>query len=238
MTSPSPTLRETEASNRLQQLLKKQESCQSPCLWAITPGKTTLDDAQEILRSLGLPLIHTSEKPEEDSYATDFGFENGLSAAIVLTVRNGLIAVIQTNVGLINYTGSSLVRDWLAFSPDVILEQYGVPDRVDFHVSTPPYGGTSVPTISYTMAIYFEEIDLILEYDSVPVRDEEFIKICPLVDKFSGVGAWLGKDPENAPGKTGVTLQDAASLAPEQFYELMLQEPETACFNLSRAAFQ
>ncbi len=49
--TPVSTFSPTEASARLQDLLKTNAGCRLPCWWGITPGKTTWDEAEEYLKT-------------------------------------------------------------------------------------------------------------------------------------------------------------------------------------------
>jgi hypothetical protein len=234
--TPLPTVGPTQAKNTLLQLLMKQEPCQSPCFWGITPNQTTIGEAQNIFNRLDLKLNNTLQKEEKDYYATDFGFGSGASVSIVLRVQNGLVDSIRTDIGLANYKSVPPVREWLAFSPETILPQYGTPTRVEFQITAPPCDDPSACTVFYVMIIYFDKPDLFVEYDSKLINDEKIIKVCPLLDQYDGVSIWLGKNADNVPTNAGVSLEKATSLTIEQFYTLMLQKPKAACFDLSRDA--
>jgi hypothetical protein len=236
--TPLTTLGPTQAQEALQQLLRKQETCQSPCFWGIVPSKTALGEAQKIFNQLQIPLMHTLRKEQKDFYATGFSFKNGLGISIVFRVQNGLIDSLNMGIGLANDKASPAMREWLAFSPETMISQYGNPTYVEFSLPAAPSNGAS-PYIFYVMTMYFDSSNLIVEYDSsLFSRDEKLIRVCPLVDKFDGVRVWLGKDADNSPIKVGVPLERAASLTIAQFSNLMLQgSKKTACFDLSKVAF-
>ncbi|MCC6271068.1 MAG: hypothetical protein IT190_07310 [Microbacteriaceae bacterium] len=234
--TPLPTLEPTQAKETLQQLLVKQEPCQSPCFWGITPNQTTTGEAQNIFNQLNIPLLDMNQNGEKDYYAVDFGFQNGLSVVVALRSQDGLIDSIRTGIGFANYKSLSSEREWSAFSPETILTQYGTPTYVEFYISSVPSDGSSPYTISYVMIMYYDLSNLVIEYDSKLIKDEKIIKVCPLLDKYDSVSIWLGHNAENVPTKRGVSLENSTSLSVEQFSTLMLQKSNTACFDLSRDA--
>lgn len=233
-----PTLEPTQARDELRQLLAKHEYCQQPCFWGIKPNITTISEAQSIFNRLNIPLDHLIFKDNngKDFYATDFGFRNGLSVVISLRVQNEIIDSFYTGIGLSNYKGFASQQDWLAFSPETIMGQYGIPTRVDFNIGIAP-GAPPSPTISYGMRIYLDSSDLIIQYDSKLLQDERIIKVCPLTDNYDGVAIWVGKDANHAPQKDGIPIDVATALTLEQFYNLMLHEKNKACFELLRDEF-
>jgi len=233
---PLATLQPTQAKDMLRRLLSEQELCNSPCFWKITPNQTTLGEAENVFNYLNIPLVHTFQNDRKDFYATDFGFESGVSVSIVIRVQNNLVDSLRTDIGLVNYKGSVAEQEWLAFSPKTILAQYGTPSRVEFYLSRGPQANSSIPDISYNMTVYFDSLDLIIEYISGKTKDNDLIRSCPLIDRIDNISVWLGENADHAPSKNGVPLETATSLTLEQFYSLMLQEPDTACFDLSRDA--
>jgi hypothetical protein len=231
--SPEPN----ESKDVLQQLLMNQGLCKSPCFWGITPDRTTLGEAQNIFNSLGLDLIQTSQEGEMVFYATSFGLENGVVTSVVLRVQNNLIDSIRTNIGFTNYEGSLLLQEALAFSPVSIQIQYDAPTYVEFYISRAPNDGSSLNTVSYVMTTYYDSSDLVVEYKSKSISDENIIKICPLTDNFESVSVWHGKNAKNAPLKEGISLEKATPLSLEEFAGLVAEEPDNSCFDLNREHF-
>jgi hypothetical protein len=236
--TPFITLKPNEAKSALQRLLIQQEFCRPPCFWGIAPNHTTLKEAQNIFAYFGIPLSQTNQTNGKDYFATDFGLQSGLSVSIVLGVQSDLVDSLRTNIGLANYTSSPAVREWLAFSPETILTQYGIPTYVEFGLAVAPNDQPSSNSISYAMILYFDSYDLVIEYDSKLIKDEKVIKVCPLIDSFDGIWVWSGKNAENMPTRQGISLEEAAVLTNQQFHDLMLQDPQNACIGLSRDAFQ
>lgn len=231
--TPLPTLEPTLAMSTLRQLLLEQPFCQFPCFWGVEPTQTSLGEAQNIFASLGIPLTYTLREEDKDFYSTVFGLENGLAVSIVLRVHDGIVDSSKTGIGFANYNDFSNSKEWVAFSPETILAQYGPPTYVEFYLSSPPCGDSSCK-ISYSMTMYFDMYDLVVQYDSRLLEDQQTIEICPLSDEYEGVSAWLGKNAENVPTRRGVSLEKSTDLTLEQFYSSILQNPSTSCFDLSR----
>lgn len=232
--TPLPTLEITQSKELLRQLLVKQEICQNPCFWYIEPEQTTLEEAQSIFKRLNLPLTKTLERGNYNFYATSFGFESGMSVSIVLVEQNTIVASIKTSIGLANYKESSSTREWLAFSPETVISQYGKPTHVEFNIGQIPSDGSTNKTIFYILTMYFDSYNLIVEYNSKLVENEKSIKVCPLIDEYDGVVLWLGKNTDHSPQRLSVSLENSTTLSLNQFQDLMIQQSEKACFDLSR----
>ena len=53
-----PTLLPDEASLKIKELLENHRGCQLPCLWGISPGKTTWEDARDFLSPMAIWMHH------------------------------------------------------------------------------------------------------------------------------------------------------------------------------------
>ncbi len=233
--TPLPTLETTEAMDTIRKLLAYDVDCESPCLWGIIPGRTTLGEAQNIFNRLQHPL----ERGQMigDVYSSIFGFKDGLSLTVILSVDNGYVTRIKLGIGLTNFKGATYPRPWLAYSPETLLNKYGPPSEVYFRVDYPHEEGFPIGTAWYDMVMYFETNHVIVEYGSGLTEEDNLIKACPLSDHFtSGIGIWLGEDPVNPPRK-GVPLETATTLTLDEFYNLLKHGSESACFDLIKEAF-
>lgn len=233
--TPPPTLGLNESEDAIRQLLKQDEICQFVCIWGITPGRSSWGEAQNVFTRLQLSLFHTQREDKTDSYAADFGFDDQLSGSIQLTVKKGQVDFIRMNIGLANFKGPNIPRKWQAYSPETLLNKYGPPSKVEFFLNYPTEEGFPVGTVWYGMVIYFDAYNLIAEYNQGLSKDENFIKACPLLDKFSGISIWLGENPENPP-PSGMPMDKATTSLTtfDQFENLFEQAPEQACFHLSK----
>jgi hypothetical protein len=112
-----------------------------------------------------------------------------------------------------------------------LIDHYGTPTKIEVFVG----GG---PRDMYDMVIYYDTIDLIIQYISnidTYVRDTNSFRLCPLVDQYETVTVWLGKDPEYPPHPS-MTLEDATGLSLEEFSNLMKGNPVEACIEIPHDA--
>jgi hypothetical protein len=243
--TPFVTLEPEQAKGKLLQLLKDQEACSlsHPCFWGITPGETTLSEAEGIFANLGI-FIEAFNEDGKIIYAKGLDVGNGLHLHVRLRTKdNEIVESLQTDVFVLDSKKDALTQqEWSAFSPPKILATYGKPSRVDFYLSHDLQDGfppnTYIPTF-YHFVMHFEESGLVIEYGRNVFTDENTFTACPLIDKSKGVRVFLGEnfDTRRSP-PPGIPVEQATSLSLDQFYNLMLQNPEKACFNLSKDVFK
>lgn len=226
--TPPIALEPHQASDAIRDFFQEPTNCSAPCFWGIIPGQTKIDDAKNIFFELGLEIIHTP-LDGKDLYGVEYFFGNGFSS-IVLVEEDGIVSTLETSI-LPNEQESAGLREWLAYSPETLINQYGTPSRVDFFV------GRAAPTPLHSMIMYFDTLDLIVEYSGADiVMDMSTLKVCPLVSQVDSVRLWIGRNPQYLP-PAGVPLEDASSLTLEEFSELMFGDPIDACFNLKAEKF-
>jgi hypothetical protein len=88
------------------------------------------------------------------------------------------------------------------------------------------------------MEMYFEQAKLIVQYIGANLLNVDLpkLEICPLTNQVEYIQIWMGDDPRYPPSP-GVPLEEATSLTLEEFSELMMGDPNKACFNLREEVF-
>jgi hypothetical protein len=222
-----PTLNSDQAKETIQALLKESADCLAPCFWGITPSKTTLEEAKQNLAHLGIRPQYTNTLDNKEYYDSSYTFDYGLSISLLLATKDGVVQNLVVNITPeLQQTG--VPRGWLAYSPETLIARYGIPSQAGIVVDTGP-------RTFFAMDIYFDKFDLVIQYAGYGLVASD-TRICPLIEQFESVRVWLGKNPENPPGKA-VPLEEATSLTMEEFSALMADSPEKACFNLKAEAF-
>lgn len=221
--TPLNTLEPNEAEEAIRKLLQEPVDCAAPCFWGITPGKTTLEEAGEIFSHFGLPLSVPNTYRGKDFSGTHFEFDSGLEPSVTLTIQDNIVVNIHIRITP-EKQEVGVRREWSAYSPETLIERYGPPTRVDFGVDWGPY-------VSFAMQIYYDELDLIIQYygDNIIPGNPEPSLMCPLAIKFDAVWLWLGENPVSPPG-LGVPLDVVTSLTIDEFAQLMIGDPDAACF--------
>jgi hypothetical protein len=235
--TPLPTIELDRVDATLHDFIMNQNNCHSHCFWGITPNQTTISELQNIFSQVGKKLVHTTQKGNKLFYSKSYTLKNGIVVSIVVRTQNEIIDSTRTDISFVNYEGDSPLQNASAFSPDYIISEYGIPNRVEFYLSNGPDDGSS-PTTSYFMVMYFDSSDLIVRYHSRHFTDKDEIKICPLTDGLDDLTLWQGKDAEDAPSAKGTLLEKATSLTRQEFADLLLKQNSMQCFELRRAAFQ
>ena len=219
--TPPPTMEPAQAEEMLRKFLKEPLDCAAPCFWGITPRQTTLGEATNILAELGIALEPVYPGFHK-FYQAEYEFGNGLSVQLNPTVKDGVVANIMVSIHP-EKQRSGVKREWQAFSPDALISRYDLPSRVGFSL------GRVATNPRYSMTIFYDELDMIIQYGSPEGID---LKICPLADRIDYIRIWFGKDPDHPPLTGGVPLATATTMTMEEFGELMTGDPGKACFML------
>lgn len=223
------TLRPDQTNEFIKERLQYPIDCDAPCLWGIVPGKTTINEALNILSQLGLESKRI-DYAGLTFHTTESRLDNGLSLTITLTDQDGMVQNLRFDI--LPEIQKKTVRQWLAYSPETLTNRYGLPSKVTFALD---WG----PRSYFEMDIYFDQADLIVEYighDVIP-RQKAPAKICPLSSQYELVRIWMGKNPYQPPAK-GVLLPEATQLTVQEFAKLMSGPAELACFTINDEVFQ
>jgi hypothetical protein len=192
------------------------------------PGRTTLGEAKSIFTHFGLPIKSTTLDNKE-FYGVNYESDRGLSVSPILTVQNDLVQNLSVKVHP-EQSEADVPREWLAYSPETLISRYGPPSRVDLFL------GRVAPTPTDLMVLYFDNVDLIVEYVGTALLRGPDLEMCPLSNKVDFLQIWMGDDPQYPP-PSGVPLEEATSLNMPDFAKLMMRNPDEACFNLDEKAF-
>lgn len=233
--TPLPSLDPLTAEEAIKALLQETNECQAPCIWGIVPGESSYGEARNLLTQLGLLMIFSTKQLGNTFYQFEYVFENGLSVDVILTTKADLIENLRLFIEPVQQQSGD-EREWSAFSQETLISQYGSPSNIDFSINL-IHEEDNENKAWYHMVMSFDSRDLIIEYNFAETQNlNSAYLICPLVDDFQGVRIWVGKDPVDPPlGGTGIV--DAASMTIDEFAELLLISPQTACLNLNGAVF-
>lgn len=228
--TPLITLEPEKANEKIKTLLREPVDCSAPCFWGIVPGQTSNEEARNIFSHLGLPMASRVNEGKGFS-SIHYVLDSGLSIRVILKLQNNIVENIQARITP-EKRNAGIPRDWLAYSPETLIKRYGAPSRVDFVVD---WG----PNLLFVMNMYFDKIDLIVEYSSTSINSNLqnwSLQVCPLTDQFDTAWLWMGKNPEDPPGQ-GRSLESVTSLTLEEFSKLMTGDLNQACFTLNGDIF-
>ena len=143
-------------------------------------------------------------------------------------MSGALLENIEVTPYIFRHTKEGSPREWIAYSPETLIKRYGKPSRVEFAVD-------KQQSITVVMILYFDTSDLIVAYSGYDMYPWMF---CPLTTApFDSVRLWIGPNPRNTPSFDTVALENATSLTMDQFTQLMLGDPQKACFSVNMNAF-
>jgi hypothetical protein len=237
--TPVDSLEPEIAKATLEPLLRDPLNCAIPCFWGIIPGKTDFDEARTLFSRLGFtPFEGTDPNSGRDFYTISYESSIGRRSAVTLLPTNHQVKNIVITPEIVKQKEGS-PREWIAYSPETLIRKYGKPSRVEFALD---WG----PNFVIVMILYFEASDLIAlysGYNMIPDRPRS-PRVCPLTAPFDHVRLWIGPNPPNPPLtgspdplEKGIPLEEATSLTVDQFTDLMLGDPQQACFTVNGDVF-
>ncbi|MEW5867913.1 MAG: hypothetical protein AB1894_01450 [Chloroflexota bacterium] len=230
--TPFPTLSAQEREEWMRLLFKTNGDCGPPCFWRIVPGKTDFNQAKGLMTRLGLELIHTTPS----FYGVPYRYKNDFGGEILFEVEDDIVASLSVSM---NIDLESPRSEWMAYWPENILRTYGVPSLIRLFRSM-QHDGNEPLYIYIDYDLFFDDQDVIISYRSVFIDEigEDFYHFCPGRAPVPSMRMWYGKEPHYPPSRTtGTSLEEAAALTNEEFYRLITESPETACFDLKVSAF-
>jgi hypothetical protein len=224
--TPLPTLLPKQAQEAFKKLFWDNTSCLAPCFMGIIPDKSSYEDVNAIFTNLGFGFKKTAEQDSVEFYATGYTFDSGIENRVRLYVQSGIVKGLLTLIQPPGNQGTSVRHELSTYSPNTLIDQYGLPSKVEFFADRGP-------SPLHVMYMYFDTRDLIVEY-GYDLRLN--LRVCPLTDQLHAIRIWLGQHLINPPSKA-VPLEDATQMTMEDFSKLMTGNQNKACFYLKEEKF-
>ena len=239
--TPGPTYSPAEEEAYWIEMISSKESCELPCWWGITPGKSPEHDLLVLYRPWGLNKWYpwpTSNVLEEQVYPLHVNQFNSLNLALTVYTQSGIvqrISILADNLEIFPDFAKAMRR----YSLSNVLLRHGKPSRVLFLIdrqieANAPrvyyfwvfydqlgtlvfYSGEGWTSIGYNIRICssFEEVRYIQFYLQSPESD------IPLENIFSG---GLG------PMALDATIEKMTNLNLDDFYNEFVDENRKSCF--------
>ena len=233
-----PELSLAEQQKLMKELVRTNGNCVSPCVWGIVPNQTTWAEARNFLLSMDQTLKMggiSFTLGNTDNNQGDLG-------GGIFIVREELVVGIE--LGMFLDIRNKVRGDWAAFTPEGIFARYGVPSEILFwHRSmyrpSPPDG----KFIDYIeMTLFYDSLDVVVTYYEgfSPLKGNSY-HYCPAPLDYSSVhfAIWVGKAAPDLPlHNQGILLEDVSALTRQEFFQQVIQNPGTACFDLEAKAFE
>lgn len=225
--TPISTFSPTEASSRLQDLLKTNAGCRLPCWWGITPGKTTWDEAEEYLKTF--TALSTTQGSNE-LFA--------INAYLPLSKEKGTLShtyYIKNNIviGI-----DAFVYDWMPLLYlSNFLTEYGPPDEAFVRTFRYDENGSQ----PYQIDLFYGKLGVLLEYSGgTPNTVGEKIQNCfdnlysPFIYIWSSDTPMTSREAIDALLNTQsmpypIPLDEATGMDVITFYEAFKSPNSTTC---------
>ncbi len=197
--TPTPTLipilQSEEAGRKLLELLSNNSSCRLPCLWGITPGKSTYQEAQAIMASLSSISRSTGFTPQGGSinptliendmmliinagFNTDSLSSHQIVSRIGLRVRNFKIGKPDDDTALSTVFDSKIFGDRIMYySLHNQLSEQGIPSSVMISTSSVSVleGGSGV----FDILLLYPDQGILVNYSMQGYLFGPAIRGCP-----------------------------------------------------------
>jgi hypothetical protein len=250
--STIPTLPEGQAKDQLLDLLANNGECQLPCLWGITPGKTTNLEARAILLPLSAISILTHLADDSPDGIWMIYHENELRTSIKLNYLFGSDGVISRIVFKAGETkevpdGFLPIYDSKTFGEQLhpymlsgILSEFGRPASVIIQTSGELITGSG----GFEILLIYPEQGIFVHYTTQMEADGTNARGCPAnaevelelypsgdADAFAKALSqtkWAFAWPVLAENPSWKPIDKATSMSVEQFYETFKQ-PTDKC---------
>ena len=172
--TPWPTLSPEEAEKMVLGLFENNGGCELPCWWGITPGVTTLQEAQDKIPILAPPRPHfkfkengimitgfsTSVSIEKDPLGLGF-FEN------TLWVKENVIFAVGTNTGHIQRGMDTSLAG--------LLKAFGPPDEIWISMNSEEQDNKP----AYYLDLFFSKKGILLSGSGLGDIHRDFVRFCP-----------------------------------------------------------
>jgi hypothetical protein len=231
--TPLPTLAPDKAKEKIAQLWKENANCDLPCFWGIVPENTRIEEVQNLFKSLNIFLADM----DDGTFDAGISSEGGLDGYVTFSVQDQVVQGVQIDLSSLQFNKVP-AEDWSAFNPKKVLAQYGTPSNVEFFVSTPHDGNDSYKIFWYDMLLYYENIDMMIEYGFGIPHPQNSFHICPNLqgkNSFDYVTISLGKQVSDPSLSHGTPLETSSSITLEDFYRILTtKDDQNACFDLNK----
>lgn len=197
-----PTLPSEDARKRLLELLATNVDCRLPCLWGITPGKSTNQEARNILMPLSSIAI-----PERTSFEPLNGILGGTITALYVEDKLRLdarIGYLYNDDGIVNRISFRVLEEGLYkkdeygnqiktpiydsptfgkrveyYSLSHVLSEQGIPDSVMIYIPRVEGYPLVVGTGIMEAALLYPEQGIWINYEMSMDNNGNIIKGCP-----------------------------------------------------------
>jgi hypothetical protein len=246
--TPIPTLTSDERILQVREWLVTNAGCRLPCWWGIELGRTTLDDLSNFLDRIGAKSSAYEDGGAVLHYAAGFDLEQEhVFNTIAFQEKDEMIIAIVIDAHGFN-DSPNFKNVWAAFSPERIIAEYGAPSRVWVWSRSTVHEGSPGPTMPYSIWFFYDHLEILVRY-SGQVKYEPIYKMCPVFNEQGNlsddIDMYLQAPEANTPLEDlptvknntnhAISLEDAAGISLNEFYELFTRPGIEPCFETPRS---
>lgn len=236
---PVKTLSPQESEIALLELLKTNGDCTGKCIAGIRPDKMTVQEAVDTMsrwgtvrigeNSQGKTFINLVQHPLYERIFVRLSIGTWTSKLKTID-RVALYIGGAPGYGLIGEENWSLYnKDLMGFRLDTLLKTYGVPSYVGYFFQTTVEVGKPLEgrTISYSLEIQYEKINLVVGIGAMSFYDGENLMMCPSKDPHDlGIEINPERPLIERQDFYPVTWQALTSTDLETFYQMFTDETD------------
>lgn len=242
--TPLPTLAVEEQENYIKGFLETNTDCRLPCWWGVTPGKTSWQETESLLRHLGATIFPFQTESGGNRYAVRL---LGLPELNLSIYQNGMPNSKVDKIFVSgNKGGGQDQREfeafWESYSPKEVMSKYGVPSRILLD-TLGALGNTNLGIHGYTLWIFYDSLRFMIRYDGF-IADEEIFRFCfnlnPGANDIDHIELTLqykdyafplehGDSILGSAFPRGIPFQDITGISIEEFHQLFTQIEKPYC---------
>ncbi|MBN8657276.1 MAG: hypothetical protein J0M11_16210 [Anaerolineae bacterium] len=242
--TPLPTLLIDDQESYVKEFLEGNTDCRLPCWWGITPGKTSWQDSETLLRHLGATIKQFQSETGGYNYGV---LLRGLPELVFSFYDNGAPNSIVDKIFVSgNKGGGQDQREfeifWESYSPKEVMTKYGIPSRILLD-TLGTLGNTDMGKHGYTVWIFYDSLGFMIRYDGF-IADEDTFRFCfnlnqgandidhiELTLQHQGYAFPLesGDSILSTYPTRGIPIQNVANISVEEFHQLFTQVEQPYC---------
>lgn len=165
-------------NKEFEDLLQYSRECRLPCWWGIEPGKTSSNQANQLLITHGINLIG-SRSEKSDTVIRDYGFDlytpDLVFNDIEIYSSDKLITMMHIKAG--SNHNEAFWEVWSTFLPKLFIKNYD-PGQIQMMVDS-QHPSKETGNVIYRLLFLFSENQTIIEYRGLTKEINGGYKICP-----------------------------------------------------------
>ncbi len=219
--TPVPTRTADEQRALMVEMLKTNGDCEFPCWWGVVPGQS---DWQTVMDYFWAHRVLVLDMPHPDrsfDYRITFDFSE----------KDKLVESIEVHSEIFRGAVSErFAQDWHRYSPNQILNRYGVPSQV--YLQLVPLIEQDSP-IYYQLWLVYDQVGFFIVYTGPATDETSMMRFCPQFEEVTQISLYLelpqlDQSVIESPGDMHI-LEEATGMDVATFYETFNDPASDVC---------